>query len=72
MGLSVTEAAARLGVSRKTLSAILNERAAVTPRMAMRIGLATNTTPESWLHMQTAYDLWHARTPLPEVRPLAG
>jgi addiction module HigA family antidote len=70
MAMSVTEAAKRLGVTRKTLSALLNERAGVSPSMAMRIGLATNTTPESWLRMQSAYDLWHARTGDLHVRSL--
>jgi addiction module HigA family antidote len=70
MAMTVTEAASRLGVTRKTLSALLNERAGVSPTMAIRIGLATNTSPESWLRMQSAYDLWHARQADLHVRPL--
>jgi addiction module HigA family antidote len=56
----VTQAAAALGVSRKTLSAILNGRAGVSPEMAIRLSVAFNTTAESWLNQQVQYDLWHA------------
>jgi addiction module HigA family antidote len=58
LGLSVTKAAEGLGVSRKTLSAILNGRAGISPQMALRLSLAFDTTPESWLNQQTQYDLW--------------
>jgi addiction module HigA family antidote len=61
LGLSVTEAAKGLGVSRKTLSAILNGRAGISPEMALRLSIAFDTTPESWLNQQTQYDLWQAR-----------
>jgi addiction module HigA family antidote len=61
LGLSVTEAAKGLGVSRKTLSAILNGHAGISPEMALRLSLAFDTTPESWLNQQTQYDLWAAR-----------
>jgi len=60
LGLTITEAAKRLRTSRKTLSAILNGRGPVTPDMAVKIALATGTTPESWLYMQSKLDLWHA------------
>jgi addiction module HigA family antidote len=66
--MTVTAAAEHIGVTRKTLSALINERAGVSPQMAIRIGLATNTSPESWLHMQMAYDLWRARTAEVSVR----
>jgi plasmid maintenance system antidote protein VapI len=49
-----------LGVSRKTLSAILNGRAGVSPEMAVRLSIAFGTSSESWLNQQTRYDLWHA------------
>ena len=55
--LSVTEAAEGLGVSRKTLSAILNGHAGISPEMALRLSMAFDTTPESWLNQQTQYDL---------------
>jgi len=60
LGVTVTQAAIALGVSRKTLSAILNGRAGISPEMAIRLSLAFNTTPESWLNQQVQYDLWHA------------
>ena len=60
LGLTVTAAAGALGVSRKTLSAILNGRAGISPEMAVRLSIAFGTTAESWLNQQTQYDLWHA------------
>jgi len=60
LNLSVTEAAKALGVSRKTLSAILNGRAGVSPEMAVRLSIAFDTSAESWLGQQVQYDLWHA------------
>ena len=74
LGVTVTEAAEALGVSRKTLSAILNERAGISPEMAVRLSIAFDTTAESWLRQQVQYDLWHAeqgRNKL-KVRPLAA
>ena len=58
MGLTVSEAAKALDVSRNTLSAILNRRANITPEMALRLAIAFDTTPESWLMQQIQYDLW--------------
>ena len=60
LGLSVTRAAEALGVSRKTLSAILNERAGISPEMAIRLSKAFDTSAESWLNQQVQYDLWLA------------
>jgi len=60
LGLSVSEAARALGVSRKTLSAILNGRAGISPEMAIRLSIAFDTSAESWLNQQTQYDLWVA------------
>ena len=68
LGLTVTRAAAALGVSRKTLSAILNGRAGISPEMAIRLSLAFDTTPESWLNQQTQYDLWQARNQQKELK----
>ena len=59
--LSVTAAAEGLGVSRKTLSAILNGHAGISPEMALRLSMAFDTTPESWLYQQTQHDLWTAK-----------
>lgn len=60
LGLSITALAERLGVSRKHLSNIVNERAGVTPDMALRLSRAFNTTPDLWLNLQQAHDLWEA------------
>jgi antitoxin HigA-1 len=60
LGLSVTEAAKALGVSRKALSSILNGRAGISPEMAVRLSIAFDTTAESWLNQQVQYDLWQA------------
>ena len=60
LGLTVTEAAKGLGVSRKTLSAILNGKSGISPQMAVRLSLAFNTSSESWLNQQSQYDLWLA------------
>jgi addiction module HigA family antidote len=68
LGLTVTEAAQALGVSRKTLSAILNGRAGVSPEMAVRLSIAFGTSSESWLNQQTQYDLWHAERRRKQLR----
>jgi addiction module HigA family antidote len=60
LGLTVTDAARALDVSRKTLSAILNGRAGISPEMAVRLSIAFGTSAESWINQQTQYDLWHA------------
>lgn len=74
MALTVTEAAKALGVSRKTLSAILNGRAGVSPEMAVRLSIAFDTTAESWLNQQVQYDLWQAERNRKKLRvkPLAA
>jgi addiction module HigA family antidote len=61
LGLSVTDAAEALGVSRKTLSSILNGRSGISPEMALRLSKAFNTSPESWLNQQVQSDLWNAK-----------
>jgi addiction module HigA family antidote len=61
LGLTVTEAAKALGISRKNLSAILNGKAGISTDMALRLSQCFNTTPESWLNMQQQYNLWHTR-----------
>jgi antitoxin HigA-1 len=60
LGLNVSQVAEALGVSRKTLSKIVNGRGAVTPAMALRLSRAFKTTPELWLNLQQNHDLWHA------------
>lgn len=69
--LTVTEAAKRLRVSRKALSTLLNCKSSLTPEMAVRIGKATKTTPESWLYMQAKYDLWDADQNAADVEEFA-
>jgi len=61
LGISITDAAEALGVTRKTLSAIVNGRAGISPEMAIRLSKAFDTSAESWLNQQSQYDLWRAR-----------
>lgn len=68
LGVSVTETAQALGISRKTLSAILNGRAGISPEMAVRLSMAFGTSAESWLNQQTQYDLWHAEQRRKQLR----
>ena len=66
-GLTVTEAAAGLGVSRKALSELLNGHAGVSPEMAIRLEKAFGSTAETWLRMQLQYDLWRAQQRAAEI-----
>lgn len=61
LGITVTECARRLGITRKTLSEIVNGRAGISPEMALRIAKATDTSAEGWIEMQAYYDLWQAK-----------
>ena len=65
LGLSVTDAAAQLGVTRAALSRVLNERAAISPAMALRLegwlGVNRGGRADLWVSQQAAYDLWQAR-----------
>lgn len=61
LNLTVTEVAEALGVSRKTLSALVNGHYGVSPDMAMRLAKAFGTTAKLWLNMQQNYDLWQAK-----------
>jgi antitoxin HigA-1 len=58
LGLTVSEAAKALGVSRKTLSELLNGHTGLSTEMALRLSIAFDTTPQSWLAQQMEYDLW--------------
>jgi addiction module HigA family antidote len=62
LGLSVTEAAAHLGVGRAALSALVNEKASVSIEMAYRLSKAFGSTPDHWMRMQLAYDLAQSRS----------
>jgi addiction module HigA family antidote len=57
LGLTVTQAAEGLGVTRKTLSLLLNGHAGISPEMAVRLSKAFGRSPESWLELQSLYDL---------------
>ena len=61
LGLTVTEAAKGLGVSRNTLSMLLNGRMKVSTEMAIRLSQGFGGNPESWLQQQMQYDLWHVQ-----------
>lgn len=61
LGLTVTEAARGLGVSRNALSAIINERAGVSPEMAIKLSEAFGTSAEVWINLQKRYDLYKAQ-----------
>ncbi len=61
LGLTVTEAARGLAVSRNTLSMLLNGRIGISPEMAIRLSQAFGGSPESWLRQQMQYDLWNAQ-----------
>ena len=62
LGLTVTRAAQGLGVTRQALSDLVNEKAGISVEMSFRLSQAFGSTPETWLGMQTAYDLWQARS----------
>ncbi len=71
-GLTVSEFARRLGVSRVALSRVVNGRAAISADMALRLAEALGGSPESWLHMQVAYDLWRAsKRSRPRIRAVS-
>ena len=68
LGLTVTAAAAGLGVSRVTLSRLLNRRAGVSPEMAVRLSKAFGSTPEHWLRLQMQYDLRRAKRSARQIK----
>jgi antitoxin HigA-1 len=73
LDMTQTEFAQRLGVSRLSVSDLLHEKRAMTPEMAARVARLLNTTPESWLRMQEAVDLWEvAQNPdkLASIKPI--
>ena len=61
LGLTVTRAAQGLGVTRQALSDLVNGKAGVSVQMSLRLSKAFGSSPETWLGMQTAYDLWRAQ-----------
>ncbi len=70
-GMSVTDAAKALGITRAALSRVLNGKAAMSADMALRLAQWLGTGPEVWVNMQAAYDLWKAKQiPRPKIKPL--
>jgi len=65
LGLTVTKAAEGLGVSRNTMSMLINGRLGISPEMAIRLSQGFGGSPESWLRQQMDYDLWQARQKAP-------
>jgi len=61
LNLTVTSAAESLGVTRKTLSMLLNGKSGISPEMALRLSKVFGRTPEAWLRLQLQYDLWKAK-----------
>jgi len=73
LGMTQTELGERLGVSRLSVSELLHEKRALSPEMAVRVARLLRTTPESWLRMQEAVDLWEIEQHperIAAVRPL--
>ncbi|MGK0289820.1 MAG: addiction module HigA family antidote [bacterium] len=74
LSIKIKDMASNLGVSRKTLSKIVNEKGAISPDMALRLSRAFDTTPDLWLNLQTKYDLWiaeHAVGTWQSVKPIS-
>ena len=70
LGITVTDAAAQLGVTRAALSRVLNGQAAISAEMALRLADWIGNGREIWLRMQAAHDLWRAaRKPRPRIKP---
>ena len=68
LGLSVVRASEGLGVTEQELSDLVNERTSISVEMAVRLSKAFGSSPETWLGMQMAYDLWHAEEHIDEIK----
>ena len=67
--ISVSEFARHLGISRQTLHAVLSERSAISPELALRLGTFLGNGPQLWIEMQSRYDLWQAERKLKKILP---
>lgn len=72
--LSITKAAAMLGISRKVLSDITNKKAGISPAMSLKLSKALNNSPDFWYRLQCKYDIWQAKqcTNLDSVQVMYG
>lgn len=61
LGITIKEAALKLGITRQNLSDIVNCKVGISPAMALKLAKAFNTSPDVWLGMQMQYDLWQAK-----------
>jgi addiction module HigA family antidote len=59
-GLTITEVALGIGVTRQTLSAVVNEKAPITPELAVKLSEAFENTSQFWINLQKNYEIWHA------------
>jgi len=74
LSITIKDMSAILGVSRKTLSKIINERGSITPDMALRLSRALDTTADLWMNLQKNYDLWlaeHTSKEWQAVKPIS-
>jgi addiction module HigA family antidote len=69
LGITISELANRLGISRQTLHSVLAEKSSITPELALRIGTFLGNGPHLWIEMQSKYDLWQAELKLKKVLP---
>jgi len=70
LGITQRELASHLGCDYKVINRIINERASLSPEMAIKLAAAFDTTPDFWLNAQMALDLWSLRAKKPKIRPL--
>ena len=68
LGLSVTKAAKHIGVTRQSLSELVNEHSGISVDMSIRLSKAFGSSPETWLGMQMAYDLWWAQSRIDGIK----
>jgi addiction module HigA family antidote len=66
--LTISEAAERLGVTRTTLSRLLNQHAGISPEMALRLSKFLNTSVDMWVNLQAQYDIWHVKQRVSNIK----